>query len=1264
MAHFRRLLPLLLLSLLGTLTAQSTGGRFVGHVSDSTGAAVPDARITVTNRETGVSRFSASNSNGDYTVLQVPVGSYSVTVEHATFKKYVLKEVTLSLNEVKTVDVVLQPGATTEEITVTAEAPLVDTTSTQLGAAVDAKTVTGLPLNARDTYQLLQLQPGVTSVGGADLFYGSDQSGSVSVNGGRGRTNNFSVNGGDANDLFVNAPAVQPSPDSIQEFRVITNTFDPEYGRNSGSVINVVTKSGTNDWHGSFYEFFRNKALNAVGFFDNTKPDFNQNQFGGTFGGPIKKEKTFFFVSYEGRRILQGLSSDPVVVPSSDERAGIFGDPLGPSVFAGTLGDDAVAQVLLNRPGCAAAIAAIPGSTAPAAGTAWASIFPTSTIPTSCMDPVAVALVNFYVPLSNQPDGKFQAVPNGSANEDQFTVKLDHNLNQNQQLNFYYYYTGGVNNQPFSHFQAASANVLPGFGTASDTLTQLASATHTWTINSNTVNEFRFNWFRNSQGKFLHPTRTNLVTDSCNGSPGAPFCFTGTTDTPGVFTSDPRLGITPGYGATREGVPFLSISGGFTIGNNFEGEIPQTGNSYQFSDNFTKVAGNHTMKFGGDFRIQQLDQTLYFDVNGNYSFFGGGTNDLGGPNLFPNYYLGLPDSFLQGSAQTSRYRTNAIYLYAQDSWKLKQNLTLNYGLRWEVNTPFKDLNKFVQSYRPGVATTNYPCTLLDPSQIALYGSSDCSPSGPANAVFPMGLVTPGDPGVPAGFSDTYYKAFAPRIGIAWSPGWGNNWLTGGPGKTSVRAGFGIFYNPIEQLVLEQLGAQPPFGGSTLVSLDFLQAPFALQSCTAPCAVGGPGVVPNPFGGFQSPAPGTAIDWSKFRPILLFGQVPHKVHPQYTMQYNFTIQRELSKDLAVTLAYVGAQGRRLLATRDLNFGNAQTCLDLNATLGTGTCGAFYADSSFVVPAGTTIAPQGLTLPYGSVSFIPGGTTLANDVTLVGLRPNSSPFCEPTTGAGCPLDGIPVFSSIFSQETSTNSSYNALQASLEKRFSRGFKFLAAYTWSKSMDDASTFEQILNPICARCNRSLSLFDTRHRFVVSYAWELPIPKYSGFAGKVFNGWGLTGITTFQSGFPIRILSSDDQEFQNSFDFELPGKPDQVARFVTGDPRNNSFCAVGTSGPTCESGFFYFDPNSFTTAADGTLGTAKRTICCGPGIQLWDLSIQKNTKLGDRMGMQFRAEFFNLFNHTMFNNPDGNITDGSDFGVIKRARPPRQIQFAVKFSF
>ena len=1256
------------------LLAQSTGGRIVGRVADPTGAVLSGVKITLTNVATGVTHDTNSNSSGDYSFVEVVPGEYQVEFELSGFKKNLQKSVTVEVNGVVTLNSTLQVGGSQETVEVTSEAPLVDTTSTQLGAVVNDRAVSQLPLNSRDTYQFLQLQPGVMSTVGSSnsVIYGSNNAGAVSVNGGRGRSNNFSVNGGDANDQFVNLPTVQPTPDSIQEFRVLTNTFDAEYGRNSGSVVNVVTKSGTNQYHGNAYEFFRNKVLNARGYFDSAKPKFNQNQFGGTFGGPIKKDRTFFFASYEGRRIRQGIPSPTVTVPTLAERPSAtqpfadFSEGGTANPFTGALNN---AYALNNRPGCAAATGFAGGIPD---GTAYATLFPNNVIPLACMDATAVDLLQF-VPTPSGGTNQIQTVPVQPERGDQFTVKIDHKINDKQNLSVYYYFDDHHVVLPFATFQAAGANV-PGFASIVGERYQQWNVSHTWTVSNTTVNEFRFNYNREAQATFQKPQKTSLLQNSC---PSAPSWLVSALGTPPCFsdgTSANALGIHPGLGPHIEGLPFIQVAGGFTIGNNGEGQLPQIGNSFQWSDNVTKVAGTHTFKFGGDVRRQRFDQTLYFDVNGEFFFQGAGNNSTGGPNLYSDYLLGLPDSFGQGSGQAEHVRSTSTFLFAQDSWKVKPNLTLNYGLRWELNTPIADIGKRVQTFRPGQDTTVYPCQLSAQSQASL-GTSDCT------AYFPTGLVVPGDKGVPNGLTQTYYKAFAPRIGIAWSPG--------NSGKTSIRAGYGMFYNPIEQLVLEQFSAEPPFGVSTFPAGTLFNEPFLGQDGTT--------IFPNPANGILDPLRGQPVDWSLFRPILLFGQFQPKMRSQYSDQYNLTIQHELAHDLKLQVGYVGSQGHRLLATRDLNYGNPQTCLDLNNMSNTYgdtsfSCGQFFSDSSFFIPTTEnvngvnvpTVAPAGgLHLPYGvnGPSVIPAGTPIAsvapNGITLVGLRRYSSPHCDPLTGNNCPADGVPVFSSIFAQDTVATSAYNSLQASLEKRFAHGLQFTAAYTFSKSFDEASSFEGILNPIDPRASRSLSQFDARHRFVLSYYWELPAPKYSGFKAGLLNGWALSGITTFQTGFPIRLTSSADNELMYSFDFELPGEPLQLAPFHAKGAHSTG-CAYET-GPTDPSGSGqacvpvtnqFFDPNTFTEDATafpqilGTIPHTKRTICCGPGISNTDFAVLKNIPIGETKHMEFRAEFFNIFNHSQFYNPDGNSSDGSQFGQITQAREPRLIQFALKFYF
>jgi len=1250
---------------------------------------VAGVTVTLVNVATNITRQATTGGTGEYLFLEVPVGTYVVDVNQAGFKKFVRKDIVVDLNAVVTVDITLQVGGSTETVEVTGEPPVIDTTTTQLGAVVNSRDVTELPLNARDTYQLLQLQPGVQSQIGNSLFYGSDKPGVVTVNGGRGRSNNYSVNGGDGNDLFANLPAVQPSPDSIEEFRVITNSFDAEYGRNSGAVVNVVTKSGTNDWHGDAFEFFRNEALNSKGFYDIIKPAFNQNQFGGTLGGPIKKDKTFFFASYEGRRIQQGVSSQPVPVPTTAERTGNFslerdGQTPAPA-FSGVIGTNTFANILDTRPGCATAITN-EGGVLPGVGVPYSSIFPNNMIPTACFDSVASALISKYVPQSNYTNGTYVNAPINHDFADQFTIKVDHDLNKDQKLAVYYYFDNDNNLDPFAKFQAAGAN-LGNFPGDFATRTQQINATHTWTIGSTSVNEFRFTYFREGQQKFNTPTVTSAITASCGSDVTSALCFGGTNT--GILVDgnsnplgiSPDFGIHPNLGPTKEGLPFITLDGGFSLGNNFEGQLPQTGNTYQFADNFSKIMGNHSVKFGGDLRYQQFNQLLYYNVNGTFTYTSGAANDVAyndasGNNIdqYANFLLGVPQSYSQGSAQHELVRSTSVYLFAQDSWKVKPNLTFNYGLRWEMNTPLTDIGQKVQTFRPGENSAIYPCQLSAASFANFqqnYGIA--SPNCLNTGVQPTGLVFPGDKGVPAGLTNTYYKGFAPRLGMNWSPSAKDGFLgklTGGPGKMSISAGYGLFYNPIEQLVLEQFSAEPPFGVSNSITNPLFETPYVDQSGN---------IYPNPANGILNPPRGSSIDWSTFRPIILYGQFPANLRMQYSDQYNLTIKRELPANILFQIGYVGSQGHRLLANYELNAANPATCLGLlniatanpsEVLTGVGgqatSCAQFGEDSSYYVTPGTVIPAGGLYLPYGpnGPQTLPAGTVVGpNGITLVGLRQYSSPNCNPLTGANCPADGTPVFSGIFSENTVASSNYNSLQVLLEKHYSHGLQFQAAYTYSKSLDNASSFENALVPNNFHSTYGPSLFDARHRFVLSGVWQLPVPKYEGIKGRVLDGWQISGIYTWQTGFPIRITSSADNELVDATTiFEAIGEPNLTGPFHTQNPRGHGGYVFNPS--LFDNNDSVSDPTDPTAVTLGTIGNAPRTICCNPPINNVDMGVFKNFGLTERLNLEFRTEIYNLFNHTQLYGTDGNISDGATFGQALLVRPPRQMQFALKLIF
>ena len=1274
------------------LLAQGANGRILGRVADPTGAVLAGAKVTLLNEATSISRDAKTNDSGDYSFVEVVPGTYTVEFELTGFKKNVQKSVIVDVNQVVTLNSSLQIGGSQETVEVTSEAPQVDTTSTQLGAVINDRSVNELPLNTRDTYQFLQLQPGVQSQLGSSgsLFFGSDDAGSVSVNGGRTRANNFSVNGGDANDQFVNTPTIQPTPDAVEEFRVITNTFDAEYGRNSGSVVNVITKSGGNTFHGNIYEYFRNTVLDARGYPDTTKPQLNQNQFGGTFGGPIKKDRTFFFLSYEGRRIRAGQPGQLLNVPSGQpgpggapgtmEFGGDFSDQ-GP--FAGGIAPAGfVASVLDGRTGCdtalgysVAGLAADPltnvvdwNSNNPNDTAGSPSVFPNNVIPPACQDPVASNLLQRYVPAANIGAFQNQTVPVGTDNADQFTARFDHRINDHQSFTAYYYLNDGRQLQPYNNFEASGATV-PGFGNYNNLRFQQWNFTHTWTINNSLVNEAHFTYMREGELGFLKNQTTNAVGASCNAATATKYCFTGTSDSSAIqgnagLANGTSLGITPGLPSNLTGVPYVSISGGAEFGNNWEGFLPQVGNSFQWSDGLTWVRGNHTFKFGVDIRRARFDQYYYFDVNGYFTFNNSGPNAIvpGDGDQYAEYLLGLTDTYVQGSGQREDIRSTAVYPFVQDSWKIKPNLTLNYGLRWEYTPPAVDISGHVETFRPGQNSTVYPCGITNSTtywQNLGVGTPTCANTGSE----PTGLVVPGDPGVPAGMTATYYKAFAPRIGMAYSPSFSNGPLAkvfGSNGKTSIRAGWGLFYNPIEELVQAQFGAEPPFGGSSSLADVFFNTPFVNQADFSS---------PNPFNGIITPIKGQSTDLSLFRPILLYGEFQPHLRSQYTAQYNLTFQRELSNSMMFQIGYVGSQGHRLLAAHDINPSDPQTCLDMSnisqyysptgpnpnpAYSAAYGCGPTVEDSDWVLPAGSIPAGYTLHMPYGSVpQYGPGNPAL----NLVGLRPYSSPNCNPTgapftAGTGCPVDGVPVFTDVFAEDTIAASNYNALEMMLQKRFSRGLQFQAAYTFSKSIDDGSTFEETLNPFNFRASRALSLFNSKQRFVVSYDWELPIAKRQGFAGKVLNDWEISGITQFQSGFPIRLDTEDDTELINSLFFLGTEAPSLNGPLQILNPK--------------KTGGFYLNYNQFSDPPLGSFNNGtQRTICCGPGLVDWDFSVHKKIPLTETRYVQFRAEIFNVFNHTNFSNPDGHYQDGlSGFGKITSAGDPRLLQFALKFFF
>lgn len=1146
----------------------ATTGTIRGTVVDPSGAVVSNAQVTVMNEATNESRNMASDLSGTFQFLLLPVGNYTLRVERPGFKSYILRAIHLDVNQVASYTVNLQVGQAESKVEVRANPVQLDTTSTQVGTVIDTRPILDLPLNGRNVYQLVSLQPGISVPGQgisnpegvADVnnpIFAFRQQGAplvFSSGGGRLVMNNFMVDGGDTNGTLENQAVVRIIPDAVEEFRVLTNTFNPEFGTNSGSVVNIITKSGSNRWHGGIFEFLRNDALNAHNYFETTgKAPYKLNQFGGTFGGPVRTDETFFFVSYEGSRERRGVPGSPVTVFSDAERGGNFSDR--EAQFTGTLTD----ALCFPRDST--------GGQCYAAGTAYSTIFPNATIPAQDFDPVSKTVLGL-IPQANVGSNFLTITPLQPNNADEFTVKLDHQLNEKHKLSAFFFFDD-------TYFQKFGLGNMPGFPVTTNERDQYANVSETWVISPLSLNEIRVSYLRDSRGAEEEPV-----------SPAAPSSFG-------------FVGIKTGQPASLQSLPVIDILGGPVFGGQGFGSGGgiDIENVYVIADNFSRVMGNHTLKFGGDYRYVQHKQQEVYVFDGDFVFGAAGVNTTGDP--FADFVLGLPDSYSQGSASYERLHSNRVNFYGQDTWHLRPNLTLNYGMRWELVTPFVDKADAMSVFR-------FPS-----------GPGQPAPQSHIFPTAPPGLLFPGDAGVPRGLTQTYYRSFAPRVGLSYSPGWL------GRDKLVIRTAYGMFYNPIEQSVLLQFNGDPPYGGSSFVSVPGFASPFINQ-------FGAP--QPSPFP-FQIPNRGQLIDFSGFYPIYQYGNFPPNLRSQYLEQYNLGLEYQLTPSMLIGGAYVGSQGHRLLASYDANPGNPQLCLEL-ASQG---CG-----------------------PYGENYVYTSPTT---GQTLYGTRPAGAFSNDPALG-------VPAFGSIFTINSIANSAYNSGQLRFERR-GTSQEFLASYTFSKSLDNASGFENLLNPFCFKCDRELSGFDVRSRFVLSYTYRLPFHRFAtggGFKRGLLDGWEVNGITTFQSGVPVRLVDlASDNSLTGGYDFEPADRPSIVGRIQTQDPRHSG-CAIdsgpGTGTPCNSQPNMFFNPNAFAYEPLGQFGNARHDMFAGPGANNWDFSIIKRTQIKERYSWEFRAEFFNVFNHAQFLNPDGNIGDGAVFGRVTQARDPRFVQFATKLNF
>jgi hypothetical protein len=1167
---------------LGTLAAWAAiTGSISGVVTDPSGAVVPGVTVLATAVSTNVQSTAVTDGKGFYNLPALSIDTYNISTSQSGFRDYQQTGVKIDANSAVRIDITMQIGTVNNTVNVRSDALQVETQSTQNGVVIDGTKVTSVPLNGRSYIDLLKLQPGVspyshsqdssTSGIGATQVSGDLDNGQQSINGGRTGSNAFMVNGANVEESVHNGAALIPNLDSIAQFRIITNNFDAEYGNFSGGQINVVTKSGSNQYHGSVFDFLRNTDLDARNYYSPTRGVYIQNQFGGTAGGPIRKNKIFWFADYQGtRQIIGATQSYPVpsdadrtgnlidqAVTAANPTAGFGGGQVAGVGWANTLSQTLGYTVTQGEnyytPGCT--------STANC-------VFPNAVIPQSAWSPVAANTLK-YVPSANGSvnggPGFSTSAFNQTLTDDKGSGRVDIPTRFGTVFG-YYFFDQYITVNPYTQ------NVgVPGFAATNQGRTQLVNLGLTTTFNSSTVNDIRLAYLRDVN-KTGQPTAGQGL---------------GVTLASQGFVTPWGLGggispINPAY----EGVSNF-------IFNNFTTGIPQDAlrqynNTFQIIDNITKIVGTHTLQFGTNLHYNQINERNYDCYNGCFGFNGSETG-----LDFADFLIGAPNSFVQASQQLLDSRSKYYGFYGQDSWRATRNLTLNFGLRWEAATPWYDTQNKLETVVPGEQSLSFPGA-------------------------PTGLVVPGDPGIPRTLGPTRYGNFAPRIGVAFAPEAGDGFLgklLGGAGKTSIRAGYGIFYSSIEDATGFVEVGDAPYGNYYSVSSTELATPFVDR----PSGIGAGQKFPFVFPPTNvSPRnPDTTFNWAAATPIGGSDYYYYKNKTPTVHEWELSIQRQLGTATVLSVNYVGTAGRHLLTFVESNPGDQALCLQLsnsaNVAPGTTTCGPFGEDTIYTTASGNTVSG---TRPAFGINF------------------NSNPYLQ----------------------TAGTSSFNSLQLTLQHT-EKYLNFLIGYTYEKSIDNGSDSFDATNPFDPAQTRALSSFDVPQNLVASYTVQLPFDHFIGggdLAKRFTAGWELSGVSTFAKGEPVTLNENDDNSLLGAFNanVDVPSYANNGSRlYVNKNPR---------------SGLPFFNPNFFVPEPIGQVGNAARRYFSGPGLDNYDMALLKSTAITEGTKLQFRAEAFNVFNHAQFKNPNGvvNNTGQGGFGFVTTANDPRIMQVALKFLF
>ena len=1182
---------------------QKDSGSIVGTVKDSSGAVVAAAKVTVTDADRGTTFTTATNVSGEYVAGPLKVGRYKIAVEKSGFKTTVVGPIELNVQERPSVDVVLRVGEIHEQVTVTSQGPQLETENSDLGQVVTSQRISTLPLNGRNYAQLAQLGAGVVP---AEPGSRAEKSYAFSSNGARALQNNFLLDGVDNNAnlgdvLNETTFVIQPPVDAIAEFKVQTNAYSAEFGRGNGAVMNALIKSGTNQLHGNVFEFLRNEKLDARNAFDQFgRQPYKQNQFGFTLGGPIIKNRTFFFGDYEGLRVRQAipiLLSIPTPEMIGGDFRGSLSSQIAPQIDPNT-GEPIAGSQALDCNGNVTFVGEIFNTRLTQTnrtdlnpngfcGVPISSGGNLNVFPSGLIDPLAARLAVLYPPPNTSLAGaNFLVNPVRKETRNNFDIRVDHKISQKDDSFVRFSYE----DQP-STIPAPFNNVLDGggfFDGIEDNSYRSVAMSEVHVFTPNLINEFRIGYNR------INSHRLQLNFDK-------------------NIAGDPQFGINyPGipFGPLNGGLPEIDFGDGTaTTGSSTFLPSKEIQNSYVFTENLNWTRGRHSLKFGAEIRREQFTIFQPAASRGNLGFGSEFTDNPASPSsggaAFASFLLGIPDFGLITSMHNVDYRRQIYAGYVQDDFRVTPRFTLNLGIRYEYFTPIKEAHDEAATF--DFATQS----LIVPKGQTMELTPTLAASIPILRTGSRGLTAPDR------------NNLAPRVGLALQ-------LTN---NLVLRSGYGIFYGGQENGPFSNpsTGFNPPF--------------FSIESFNTNCGASSA----NPAGGqvdcsipnFNVMANGFPLDsLSDPNTPQLFSVDPHLRTP-YNQQWHLGLQYQLPAQTVFEVTYAGSRGLKLFA--------------------------FY-NGNQAVPTADQTAPFAPRRPVKK--------------SLPGAGP-----CDLDTPDNCD----PAFdTTIATFRSNAFSNYHSLQARLEKRLTHGLQFEASYTYSHAQDTASSanlgsfatgdFRDQRFPNLEYGNAD---FDIRHRFVFSYSYDLPFGKGQLFGGnasgtlnQIIGSWQIAGITSASTGnyFTPTDIATNLSNSDGGGNVASAARPNRV-----GDP-NATPCIPGTIFNTCA-----FETNTVL----GTFGNAGRNIIRGPGFQNWDLSIFKNIPITERYRLEFRAEFFNIWNHVnpqpfpgkfLFDNPTtdhdidlapgesgcpiDNLNRNCSWGFAQSAKDPRFVQLALKFFF